>query len=294
MLHGDDLTAHHLPPPTHRATERLGVTATALDVDRRSRRPRRRLDPAVRRPGDRDRLARPAPRGQHLRADAPQPRRRDHAACPARAPPFGRRRRRWSARDGDGVELPRRGLPGDPGVTRTAVAAPARPVPGRCLRDRGRRAQARPGRNPVGATRRDGAATQVMLDEGTVVEADVRRHGSRRPARSRSGLPPAGCSRAGCSKWTAGAGLRPGPRRRGGRGSISHPPWRPPGSAVDQRYRPEQGRRGGTPPGDEALALDFRPYFWTEQFGLTLKAAGFLPLASRPAFVDGDGQAAPR
>jgi 3-phenylpropionate/trans-cinnamate dioxygenase ferredoxin reductase subunit len=45
--------------------------------------------------------------------------------------------------------------------------------------------------------------------------------------------------------------------------------------------------------GDEAPALDFRPYFWTEQFGLILKAAGFLPLAGPPAFVDGDSTGGP-
>jgi 3-phenylpropionate/trans-cinnamate dioxygenase ferredoxin reductase component len=40
--------------------------------------------------------------------------------------------------------------------------------------------------------------------------------------------------------------------------------------------------------GDEAPELDFQPYFWTEQFGLSLKASGFLPLAGLPGFTDGD------
>ncbi|AUI50464.1 NAD(P)/FAD-dependent oxidoreductase [Arthrobacter crystallopoietes] len=39
--------------------------------------------------------------------------------------------------------------------------------------------------------------------------------------------------------------------------------------------------------GDEAPELDFRPYFWTEQFGLSLKASGFLPLAGDPEFLEG-------
>ncbi|MEI2775097.1 MAG: FAD-dependent oxidoreductase [Tetrasphaera sp.] len=42
--------------------------------------------------------------------------------------------------------------------------------------------------------------------------------------------------------------------------------------------------------GDEAPALDFRPYFWTEQFGLHLRAAGELPPDGRPEVVDGDPQ----
>lgn len=40
--------------------------------------------------------------------------------------------------------------------------------------------------------------------------------------------------------------------------------------------------------GDDAPALDSRPYFWTEQFGLSLKAVGHLPLQGTPAVVDGD------
>ncbi|MCX6497337.1 MAG: FAD-dependent oxidoreductase [Arthrobacter sp.] len=40
--------------------------------------------------------------------------------------------------------------------------------------------------------------------------------------------------------------------------------------------------------GDGAPALDFKPYFWTEQFGLSLKASGFLPLAGAPDYLDGD------
>lgn len=40
--------------------------------------------------------------------------------------------------------------------------------------------------------------------------------------------------------------------------------------------------------GDDAPVLNHRPYFWTEQFGLSLKAIGDLPLAGEPALVDGD------
>jgi len=39
--------------------------------------------------------------------------------------------------------------------------------------------------------------------------------------------------------------------------------------------------------GEAAPVLRFQPYFWTEQFGLTLKAVGFLPLKGAPVYVEG-------
>lgn len=41
--------------------------------------------------------------------------------------------------------------------------------------------------------------------------------------------------------------------------------------------------------GDQAPAYRPRPYFWTEQFGLSLKAAGDLPAYGEPTVVDGSG-----
>ena len=40
--------------------------------------------------------------------------------------------------------------------------------------------------------------------------------------------------------------------------------------------------------GDDAPALDLQPYFWTEQFALSLKATGYLPVEGAPEIVDGD------
>ena len=45
--------------------------------------------------------------------------------------------------------------------------------------------------------------------------------------------------------------------------------------------------------GDGAPELDFQPYFWTEQFGLNLKASGFLPLAGAPESAEGDPSTGP-
>lgn len=40
--------------------------------------------------------------------------------------------------------------------------------------------------------------------------------------------------------------------------------------------------------GDEAPELDFQTYFWTDQFGLALKACGSLPVDGPPGYVDGE------
>lgn len=40
--------------------------------------------------------------------------------------------------------------------------------------------------------------------------------------------------------------------------------------------------------GDDAPEQDFQPYFWTEQFGMTMKACGYLPVAGAPTVIDGD------
>lgn len=39
--------------------------------------------------------------------------------------------------------------------------------------------------------------------------------------------------------------------------------------------------------GEDAPPLRFQPYFWTEQFGLSLKAVGHLPLDREPAYLEG-------
>lgn len=40
--------------------------------------------------------------------------------------------------------------------------------------------------------------------------------------------------------------------------------------------------------GHDTATLDHRPYFWTEQFGLSLKGVGHLPFAGPPTLLDGD------
>ncbi len=45
--------------------------------------------------------------------------------------------------------------------------------------------------------------------------------------------------------------------------------------------------------GDDAPELSFSPYFWTEQFGLSLKASGFLPLEGAPELLEGGPDGGP-
>ncbi|MET1043514.1 MAG: FAD-dependent oxidoreductase [Microbacteriaceae bacterium] len=45
--------------------------------------------------------------------------------------------------------------------------------------------------------------------------------------------------------------------------------------------------------GDDAPELELQRYFWTEQFGLSLKASGFLPLTGEPEVIDGDAHGSP-
>lgn len=43
--------------------------------------------------------------------------------------------------------------------------------------------------------------------------------------------------------------------------------------------------------GDDAEPLAFQPYFWTDQFGLNLKACGELPVSGTPGYSEGDASA---
>ena len=45
--------------------------------------------------------------------------------------------------------------------------------------------------------------------------------------------------------------------------------------------------------GDDSPELDFTPYFWTEQFGFSLKAIGHLPLDGAPEFLEGGPDGGP-
>jgi len=292
MLHGGDLTAHHLPPPTHRAAELLGVAATALDVDRRTV----ALDD-----------------GSTLPYDALV------IATGSRARRLGDDTGELTLRTLDDAIALRARLAHRPSVAVVGGGALGMEIASSCLaagcpvtlvsRGRPLLRQLGPFLAYVFVTaalergltlvqvrsarlRRDGAATQVITDEGAVLAAEVVVTAVG-DLRNVEWLATSGLLRGGVLEVDSRGRVRPDivavgdvaafPTRRGVR---RVPLWT---SAIDQG----KVAAAALLRGDGAPALDFRPYFWTEQFGLTLKAAGFLPLAGPPAFVDGAGAGGP-
>ena len=292
MLHGDDLTAHRLPPPTHRAAERLGVTATALDVDRRTV----ALDDGSALPYDGLVIA-TGSRARRLGDGTGELTLRtidDAIALRARLahrPPVV-----VVGGGALGMEIASSCLAAGCPVTLVSRGRPLLHQLGPFLADVFVTAAMERGLTVVetrsARLRRDGAATQVITDEGTVLEADVVVTAVG-DLRNVEWLATSGLLRGGALDVDSRGRVRPDivaagdvaafPTRRGVR---RVPLWT---SAIDQ----SKVAAAALLRGDEAPALDFQPYFWTEQFGLTLKAAGFLPLAGPPAFVDGDSTRGP-
>lgn len=292
LLHDDNLTAHHLPPATHRATELLGVAGTALDVDARTV----TLDDGSALPYDGLVIA-TGSRARRLSRDAGE----------------------LTLRSLDDAITLRARLADTPSVVVVGGGALGMEVASGCLAAGCQVtlvSQGRPLLHQLGPflaevfvtaalgrgltlvetrsarLRRDGAATQVVLDNGTILEGDVVVTAVG-DVHNVEWLATSGLLRDGMLEADSRGRVRPGivaagdvaafPTRRGVR---RVPLWT---SAIDQsKVAAAALLRGG-----EAPALDFRPYFWTEQFGISLKAAGFLPLAGPPTFVDGDSAGGP-
>lgn len=327
LLLGDDLTAHQLPPATHRAAELLGVTATALDVDRRIV----ALDDGSALPYDGLVIATGA-RARRLGAErtgAEGTGGRDTSgageltfrtlddAIALRARLADRPSMIVVGGGALGMEIASGCLSAGCQVTLVSQGRPLLQQLGPFLAEvfvaaaveRGltlvetRAARLRrggPGPQDGTGTRdstgtRDGTGTRVVTDEGAVLEADVvvtavgdvpnvewlaasgllqdgalvvDSRGRVRPDIVAVGDVAAFPTRPGVSGWPRGPRVR------------RVPLWT---SAIDQG----KVAAAALLRGDEAPALDFRPYFWTEQFGISLKAAGFLPVDGPPAFVDG-------
>ena len=134
--------------------------------------------------------------------------------------------------------------------------------------------------------RRRGDAVDVVLDEGPVLEAEV-------VVTAVGDVPN--------TEWLAGAGVATaGAVRVDPRGLV-----RPDIAAVGDlaafptaygvRRMPfwtsaiEQAKVAAAAllRGDDAPPLEFQPYFWTEQFGLSLKVVGHLPVVGEPTYVEG-------
>lgn len=286
-----DATAHQLPPTSHGAVELLGLGATGLDVDRRLV----LLDDGERLPYD-GLVVATGCRARRLGDGGPDAggeltlRTLDDA---------WRLRERISGRPTVvvvgggplGMEIASSCLDAGCEVTLVSQGPPLAQQLGSYLseifvtsaRARGLRVVVTEGARLAGG----GDHARVVLAEGTVLEA---------------GLVVTAVGDVPNTEWLASSGLL----RRGALAVDERGRARPDIVAAGDvatvptphgiRRVPlwsaaiEQSRVAATAllHGDDAPALDSRPYFWTEQFGLSLKAVGHLPLQGAPAVVDGD------
>ncbi|WP_256976683.1 NAD(P)/FAD-dependent oxidoreductase [Streptomyces sp. CS113] len=281
LLDGDDLTSHELPPAGHGATELLGVRATGLDLDRRlvslddgTALPYDRLVLAT---GSRARRLSDLPGELTLRGlDDALALRGRVATGPTVAVvgggPLGMEIASGCLASGCEVTLVSQGTP-----LRQQLGPYLAGVFVRAALERGLRlvetAEAR--------LEDGGRGPRVALAEGGVLESEV--------VLTAAGDIPN-------TEWLAGSGLtargavevdarglvRPDVAAVGdlaafptGRGPRRVPLW---SSAIEQAKVAARALLHGdaTPP------LRFQPYFWTEQFGLSLKAVGTLPVEDEP------------
>lgn len=285
----DDGTSHRLPAPTHEATELLGVTAARLDLDRKTV----ILDDGTDLPYD-GLVVATGSRARRLG--------NDQAAG------------ELTLRSLDDALLLRRRLVSRPSVVVIGDGVLGMEIASGCLavgcevtlvsRDGPLLNQLGPHLSAVftGAARRSGLTIVpagsvrltsagghplVVLDGGVTLEAEL-------VVSAVGDIPNV--------EWLATSGLltdgslvvdsrgrvRPEVVAAGdvatfqtGRGVRRIPLWT---SAIDQ----SKAAATALVRGNDAPELTFQPYFWTEQFGLHLKACGFLPLAGPPELRDGE------
>lgn len=281
-----DTTSHELPPPTHEATELLGVRATGLDVDRRVV----LLDDGAALPYDRLVLA-SGSRARRL-SDLPEEltlRTLDDAVALrgrlASRPsvivvgggPLGMEIASGCLAAGCRVTLVSQGVP----LTRQLGPYLATIV-AEAARDRGLGVlQTRSARL---VRRGDGVC--VVPDEGGALVADL-------VVTAVGDVPN--------TEWLADTGLLQGTVLRPDVRGLVRPEIAAAGdlATVPTPYGVrriplwstaiEQAKVGAAAliRGDDAAPLESQPYFWTEQFGLSLKVVGHLPLDGPPTEIDG-------
>ncbi|UYF92761.1 FAD-dependent oxidoreductase [Rhodococcus aetherivorans] len=282
--------SHELAPPTHEATEVLGVAAVGLDVE--SRRvsladgSELSFDGLVIATGSRARrLGGPDSPELTLRTlDDALALRERLAARPSvvvvGAGPLG-------------MEIASAALSAGCEVTLVADGRPMLPHLGPCLSEAFTAAAVAQGLKLVDGTAAgiDGARA-VVLSDGSRVEADliVTAIGDIPNTEwlATSGLMVDGRleadSRGRVAPGIVTAGDVAAIPTRGGVRRI--PLW---SSAIEQAKVAAVALLAG----DAAPELDLDPYFWTEQFGLNLKATGHLPAAGEPEFLVGDSPHGP-
>lgn len=286
----DDVTSHLLPPPTHGATELTGVRATGLDPDVRVV----LLDDGERLPYDglvvaTGCRARRLAEGDAHPADELTLRTLEDALA---------LRDRIAARPDVvvvgggplGMEIASACLDAGCAVTLVSRGRPLVHQLGAHLSDvlvaagvaRGLRLETA---GAVRLERADGG-TRVVLADGRALEAPlvVTAAGDRANVEWLAG---SGLLQDGVLVADAAGRVRPGVVAAGDVAAVPTPSgvrrvplWN---SAI------EQSRNAAAALLDpDAVPTTTRPYFWTEQFGLSLKAVGHLPFAGEPEVVDGD------
>ncbi|WAL68562.1 FAD-dependent oxidoreductase [Amycolatopsis cynarae] len=286
LLDGGDLSSHELPPTTHGANELLGVRASGLDRERRvvsledgTALPYDRLVIAT---GSRARRLSDLPGELTLRGldDALTLRRRlagSRSVAVVGGGPLGMEIASGCLAAGCQVTLVSQGIPlaGQLGPYLAAVFVQAALDRGLTIVDTG-----------AARLERQAGDTRVILNGGSVLEAEL--------VVSAVGDVPN-------TEWLADTGLvEKGVLRTDSRGLVCPdiaavgdlaafptpygcrriPLW---SSAIEQA----KVAAAALVHGDETPPLRFQPYFWTEQFGLGLKAVGQLPVEGEPTYVEG-------
>jgi len=287
LLDGEDTSSHTLPPACHGATELLGVRATGLDPDRRlvtlGRGAALPYDRLVLATGSRARRLSTLPDEVTLRGldDALALRRRlahRPSVLVVGGGPLGMEVASGCLATGCRVTLVSQGVPlaAQLGAHLAGVFATAARDQGLTVLETGRaRVEGRAG------------DARVVLDDGTALQAEI--------LFTAVGDVPN-------TEWLAGTGLvvngavpvdsrglaRPDIAAAGDLAALPTPqgPRRIPlwSSAIGQAGAAARALVHG----EDAPPHASEPYFWTEQFGLALKAVGHLPGAGEPVYVRGE------
>ncbi|MEV0973960.1 NAD(P)/FAD-dependent oxidoreductase [Microtetraspora glauca] len=287
LLDGVDMSSHELPPTSHGATELLGVRATALDLDRRLV----TLGDGTALPYDRVVLA-TGSRARRL-SDLSEEltlRGLDDALS---------LRGRLAARPSVivvgggplGMEIASGCLAAGCQVTLVSQGVPLIVQLGPYLADVFVKAALDQGLTIVetGSARLEGreGSARVVLDEGAVLEAELIMTAVG-DAPNTEWLADTGLAAKGAIPVDSRGLVRPDVAAVGDLAAFPTPYglrriplW---SSAIEQAKAAARALVRG----DDAPPLQFQPYFWTEQFGLSLKAVGYLPVEGEPTYVDGE------
>ncbi|MER5753542.1 FAD/NAD(P)-binding oxidoreductase [Streptomyces sp. NPDC002088] len=286
LLDGDDMSSHELPPTSHEATELLGVRATGLDLDHRLV----TLDDGTALPYDGVVLA-TGSRARRL-SDLPEEltlRGLDDALS-LRSRLAGRPSVIVVGGGPLGMEIASGCLAAGCRVTLVSQGVPLTVQLGSYLADVFVKAALDMGLTIVetGSARleRHEGSARVVLDDGAVFEAETLLTAVG-DVPNTEWLADTGLAAKGAIPVDSRGLVRPDVAAVGDLAAFPTPYglrrvplW---SSAIEQAKVAARALVRG----DDSSPLHFQPYFWTEQFGLSLKAVGYLPLEGEPSYLDG-------